>query len=354
MFVEDRRTITPKHKPDSTNLGFAQHLSDHQLVAYYYNRQWSEWRIVPCDKPLPFGAAAAVLHNGTQLLEGISVTFGDDGRLRIFRPHDHFRRMRQGGHSVDLCPPEPRQAVEAICRFVAYERDWVPRLPKTVLYLRPICLAISENIGVGPSPNQCFIVVASPSGPLHTKPLTVRIEQHYARAWPDGFGTVKTGANYLMAKRGKRRASEEGCDEVMWTRAPKHTYVEEIGTANAFCYRVRGRRRTIITPELGDGILAGITRESALTLFTEMGYDVEERPLSVKELVRGVKDGTIRGVFATGTAAVVSHITELRQHDERYTVAHGEPCTPAIDLRRKLYDIRQGKDDKRGWTVIVP
>jgi branched-chain amino acid aminotransferase len=240
--------------------------------------------------------------------------------------------------------------MDGMKQLVQLEQAWIPKEQDHSLYIRPFMIATDPFIGVRPSALYKFMIILGPAGPYNTEPMKILIEQKYTRATPGGVGFAKNGGNYGASLYPVVLAQKKGYDQVLWTDALEHKYVEEVGMMNVM-FVMDGK---VITPSLERGtVLKGVTRDSAIILLREMGYTVEERNLSVEEIVAAHKSGTLQEVFGVGTAAVVSFITKLAEGD--YVMDFDlTKAEVAIKLKKKLNDIRIGlEEDIHGWMVKI-
>jgi branched-chain amino acid aminotransferase len=331
------------------NLPFGKYFTDHMLEADFEGGEWKNIEIKPYQ-PLLLSPSLAALHYGQAIFEGIKAYRDKAGNAFIFRPHDNFRRFNHSAERMQM-PVVPEELfMEGMRRLVELDRNWIPSRPDHSLYIRPVMFSSDEMIGVRPSENYKFLIILSPTGPYYAAPMRIYVEEKYVRAVKGGVGFAKTAGNYAAAMLATAEARKKGYDQVLWTDAIEHKYVQEIGTMNVFF--IIGN--TAITPDLKEGtILDGVTRNSTITLLKEMGLNVEERPLSVDAITDAYRNGSLREVFGTGTAATISMIKELRYKDfvmqfdtDAWKVA------PAV--KTWMTDIREGrKEDKFGWMWKV-
>jgi branched-chain amino acid aminotransferase len=309
MLIPTRRTTSPRPRPTG-ELGFGQVLTDHIFrVDWTKDRGWHDARVEPYG-PLALDPAAAVLHYGQTAFEGLKAFRGSDGVVRLFRPRDHARRLART--AARLCMPAPDEGllIEGMKALVRADADWFPDAPGTSLYLRPLLIATEAFLGVRPAHRYALLVMASPVGGYFgatARPLRLWVERRLSRAAPGGLGAAKTGANYVASLLAAEDAKARGFDQVLWTDAGAHRLVEEVGTMNLFA-RIGP---TVVTPPLSDTLLAGVTRDTVLTLLRDDGAPVQERPLALEELEAAHRAGTLAEVFGTGTAAVVAAVGEL-------------------------------------------
>ncbi|MBK5269824.1 MAG: branched-chain amino acid aminotransferase, partial [Bacteroidia bacterium] len=293
------------------NLTFGRFFSDHMLEADFENGEWKNIEIKPYQ-PLLISPSVAALHYGQAIFEGIKAYSGNDGNAFIFRPHDNFKRFNISAERMQM-PAVPEELfMEGMRQLVALDKNWIPSKKDHSLYIRPFMFASDEMIGVRPSESYKFMIILSPCGPYYNEPLRIYVEEKYVRAVQGGTGFAKTAGNYAAAMMATQEAKGKGYDQVLWTDAYEHKYVQEIGTMNVFF--IIGDKA--ITPDLEQGtILNGVTRQSVITLLKEMGLSVEERPIGIDEIIDAYKSGLLHEVFGTGTAATISMIKELRYKD---------------------------------------
>ncbi len=344
------RTTTPSAKPVGP-VGFGRFFTDHLYLAEHdAQRGWHGDRIVP-RHTMPMDLAAGVLHYGLSIFEGMKAHRGVDGKLRIFRPDAHARRFAQS--AARLCMPEVDQArfLESIRALVHHDADWYPEAQGGALYIRPLVLATEPFLGVRASSEHLYAVMLSPVASYFAGKdqggLKLWLEREHTRAAKGGLGSAKTGANYAASLLAARRAQAQGYDQVLWMDANEHRWIEEAGTMNVFV-RIGDR---VITPPLGGSILAGVTRDSCLTLLRSWGVPVEERPLSIDELAAAESRGELQEIWGTGTAAVMTPVDRLGWENGHIDTKSREMSSR---LRVALEDIFAGRaTDTRGWMMGV-
>jgi len=266
----------------------------------------------------------------------------------------HAKRMTRGAERLCMPSLDPEDFVAAMKTYVTAEESWVPSSRNTALYLRPTLIATEAFLGVRPSNEYSFFTIASPVGSYYggesLKPVRIWVERDYTRAARGGIGSTKAGANYAASMYAAVKAKKAGFDQVLWLDAKEHAFVEEVGTMNLFV--VIGDK--LITPKLGDSILAGVTRDSILTLAKDLGLPAEERAIGVTELFDAQKNGSLKEVFGSGTAAVVSPVAELAFGDDRLAINDGKPGPLAIKLYEEITSIQRGDSpDRFGWLTKV-
>lgn len=354
MDIRITKTSSPKVKPPEAELGFGKFFTDHLFAMdFTTERGWHDARIEPYA-PFQVDPAAGVFHYGQAMFEGSKAFRGADGRIRLFRPEMHAKRMAVGAPRLCMEAPSVEQMEEAVRALVKVEADWVPKSEGTSLYLRPTLIATEGFLGVRPSKHYRYFVIASPAGNYFggkgLKSVRIWVETHDVRAPRGGLGATKAGANYAASLASAMKAKKEGFDQVLWLDGKDHEYVEEVGTMNV-CFLIG---KTLVTPPLSDSILAGVTRDSVLTLARGMGLTVEERPVSIKELKAAHQSGLLTEVFGTGTAAVISPVGELAFAGEKLIINGGAPGPIAQALYAEVGAIQRGsKPDVHKWLVDV-
>lgn len=329
---------------DFNNLGFGSGISDHIFICEYKNGQWGEGVIQPYSS-LKQGLGLHALHYGQAVFEGQKAYRQADGGIAIFRPERNWDRLNKSAERM-LIPTVPKELfMEGLCALIRLDAEWVPRVENTALYLRPFLFSSSEFVAARPSEEYTFAILTSPVGELYSKPVKVKIEQNFTRATKGGVGYAKAAGNYGGAFLATRRAVEEGFNQVLWTDHAEHAFLEEAGTMNV-AFIVDG---ILLTPALSDRILDGITRDSILVLAKDWGIPVEERRISVNEIVSAAQEGRLQEAFGMGTAAVVSQIDGLGYQGDIISVPAPEDSF-AMRVKKALADIRYGRSaDSKGW-----
>lgn len=331
------------------NIPFGKYFTDHMLEADYENGEWKNVEIKPYQ-PLLFEPSMATLHYGQAIFEGIKAYKDNDGNVAIFRPYDNFKRFNISAERMQM-PTVPEEIfIEGMRMLIDMDRNWVPAMKDHSLYIRPFMFASDNVIGVKPSESYKFMIILSPTGPYYSAPMKIYVEEKYTRAAPGGVGYAKNAGNYGASMLATAMARKAGYDQVLWTDAFEHRYLQEVGTMNVFF--IIGN--TAVTPSLEEGtILAGVTRDSAMVILKEMGFEVIERKISIEDLMEAHKAGQLREVFGTGTAATISLIRELRYKD--YVMNFDtDKWEVAPELKTRLNGIREGKAaDTYNWMLKV-
>lgn len=333
-------------------LGFGKHMTDHMVSIDWDAAQgWHDAR-VQAYGPLALDPAAAVLHYGQEIFEGIKAYRHADGSIWTFRPQANGERLQRSAARLALPSLPVAEFVESLRQLVAIDHDWVPSAPETSLYFRPFMIATEAFLGVRAAQAAAYHVIASPAGAYFANgvsPVSIWLSRDYARAAKGGTGAAKCGGNYAASLLPQMEARAQGCSQVLFLDPVEGKYLEELGGMNVFLVYADGR---IVTPELSGSILEGITRSSILQLARDRGMQVEERKVSIDEWRDGVASGQITEAFACGTAAVITPIGELKGDG----IAIGDINAPAGDvtmaIRKELTDIQYGRlPDRHGWLV---
>jgi len=347
--------LAEKKQPisDETKLVFGKQFTDRMFLMQYDSGQgWHSAQIKPYG-PFSLDPAALVLHYSQEIFEGLKAFRRQDGSVALFRPEDNIRRFNRS--AMRMCMPTVDEDffLGAIKELVRLESHWVPRSEGTSLYIRPTMIATEPVLGVKPASQYFCYVILSPVGAYYKgglKPVKIWISDHYVRSAPGGTGEAKTGGNYAASLRAAKEAEEKGFDQVLWLDAVHRKYVEEVGSMN-ICFIVDGK---IVTSPLHGTILDGITRRSILALARDMKLEIEEKALSVDEIIEGVESGRITEAFGTGTAVVVSPVGQLTYRDHTVTLAESEPGPVTKKLYETLTGIQYGKiTDSYNWVTTL-
>lgn len=332
---------------DIYNTKFGHRFSDHMFVADFKDGEWRDSRIVPFEKIL-MSPATSVLHYGQAIFEGMKAYKTDKGEVLLFRPWDNAERFNRS--ATRLCMPTvPKELfMEALSRLISLDNAWIPASDGSSLYIRPVMFSTDEFIGVKPSDSYKFIIISSPSGVYYKEPIRVKVETHYTRACEGGTGSAKAAGNYAASLYPAKLGQQKGYHQLIWTDAKEHKYIEESGTMNVMF--VIGD--TLVTPALHDSILAGITRDSVLTIARDWGMKVEERKISVDEIIDAHKNGTLKSAFGVGTAATIIQIITICHNGVDYQLPPVEQREFSNKVSKYLNEIRRGKTtDKFGWMM---
>lgn len=330
-------------------LPFGRYFTDHMLEADFENGEWKNVEIKPYQ-PLLLDPSLSALHYGQAIFEGIKAYKDVNNNAVIFRPYDNLRRFNLSAERMNM-PEVPEEIfIEGMRKLIEIDKNWIPQRKDYSLYIRPFMFSTDQFLGVRPSNTYKFLIILSPSGPYFAAPMKILVEEKYTRAAPGGVGFSKNAGNYGGSLKAATDAKAKGYDQVLWTDAFEHKWLQEVGMMNVM-FLVGNR---VITPSLEEGtILAGVTRDSVMTILKEMGYTIEDRRVNIDEIIEAYKAGELKEVFGTGTAAVIAPIKELRYKD---FIMEFDPATftTAAAVKARLSDIREGKaEDEYGWLVKV-
>jgi branched-chain amino acid aminotransferase len=334
---------------DFSNLVFGRSFADHMFVADYVDGEWTDLRIIPYG-PMEFNPAMMTLHYGQAIFEGLKAYKNEEGEVLVFRPEENAKRFNKS--AVRMCMPEVPQEIfmEGLNELLRLDAAWVPTQPNCSLYVRPFMFATDEYVGVSPSKTYRFIIFNCPVGAYYSKPVKVWVETQYIRSAEGGVGFAKNAGNYGGSLYPTMLAQQKGYDQLIWTDAKEHKYVEEAGTMN-FMFVIDG---VLVTSPTGDTILDGITRRSILELARDWGVSVEERKISVEELIQHAKNGKLQEAFGAGTAAVVSPICVIGHEGTDYTLPELAPDAFCLKVKAEMDALKHGtKADTKGWIFKV-
>ena len=333
---------------DFDNLKFGKILSDHMLVANYDDGEWKDVSIVPYGD-ISISPSMSALHYGQAIFEGIKAYKFADGTVSIFRPDRNWERFNKSAARLQM-PEVPEEIfMDGLSKLLDIDRNWIPAKEGSSLYIRPFMFATEAALGVHPSKSYKFIIITGPVGAYYSKAISLKVETYYTRAAEGGVGFSKNAGNYALSLYPTQLANDEGYDQIMWTDASEHKYIDEAGTANLI-FRIGD---TIITPH-GDTILHGVTRRTIMELAEKWGYKAEQRKVSIQELIDGIKAGTVTEAFAAGTAATITDISRIGFEGQDYHLPPVEGREFSNRVLNYLNDLRYGKvEDPFGWNYLV-
>lgn len=354
-------TITQNPAPASAeqraallvNPGFGRVFTDHMVtIRYTEGVGWHDAKVEP-RAPIPMDPATAVLHYAQEIFEGLKAYRTADGGATLFRPEENARRFQLSAERLAMPIMPEALFVEALDQLVSIDRAWIPEGDGS-LYLRPFMFASEAFLGVKPSSEYLFIVIASSVGAyFKTKAsaVSVWVSQDYTRASPGGTGAAKCGGNYAASLLAQAEAAQHGCDQVVFLDAVERRWIEELGGMNVFFVMDDG---SLITPPLGGSILPGITRASIIALAKDKGLVVREEPYSLDQWRADAASGRQREAFACGTAAVLTPIGTVRTSEGDFAIGNGGQGLKTEELRNALVDIQRGRAaDPHGWVHRV-
>jgi branched-chain amino acid aminotransferase len=357
-------TVSPTANPATDEVresiladpGFGKYHTDHMVsIDYTGGEGWHNARVIAYG-PIELDPSAIVLHYAQEVFEGLKAYRWADGSIVSFRADANAARMRSSARRIAI--PELPDAVfiESLRQLIAVDRAWVPAAGgEEALYLRPFIFATEPGLGVRPAKQYRYLLMASPVGAYFkggVKPVKVWVSTEYVRAAPGGTGAAKFGGNYAASLVAQVQAAEMGCEQVVWLDAVERRYIEEMGGMNIFFVFGSGASARLVTPELSGSLLPGITRDSLLQLATDAAIAVEERKIDIDEWQKKAATGEITEVFACGTAAVITPISQVKYGDNEFTIGNGESGEVTMALRDTLTGIQRGTFvDTHGWMA---
>ena len=332
---------------DFEHLPFGKVYTDHMFMADFSGGKWRNSRIIPYGK-IEVSPATPAIHYGQSIFEGLKAYHGPSGEALVFRPVDNLKRMNRSADRMCM-PSIPEDLfIDSLQELLDLDRAWIPKTKGASLYIRPFMFSSEEYIGIKPSSSFTYMVILSPVGFYYSTPVKVKVEKHYTRAAEGGTGYAKAGGNYGGSIYPAKLAQEQGYHQLIWTDAKTHEYIEESGTMNVM-FVINNK---LITPALSDSILAGITRDSVLRLARAWEIPVEERKVSVKEIVDALEKGSLEEAFGVGTAATIAHIDAIGFEGEDYKLPPVGPTGFSNRVHDELDGIKHGmRPDPFGWIV---
>lgn len=336
------------------NPGFGKVFTDHMaLVRYSPDKGWHDAKIT-AYRPFELDPASVVLHYGQEIFEGMKAFRNEHGGISLFRPNANAKRFAASARRMAMAEVPEELFVETVEAFLKVDGDWVPKAEGTSLYLRPFMIAADVFLGVKPSAEYIFCIIASPVGVYFNKgAVAVWVSENYTRAAPGGTGEAKCGGNYAGSLVAQREAQKEGCDQVLFLDASERRFIEEMGGMNIMFVHRDGH---VVTPPLDGTILRGITRDSLIKLGREMGIEMVEQKLDIDDVFKRTASGEFVEAFACGTAAALSPIGSLKRPSGEVKFGDGETPGPVSErLRAALLGLQRGqRADPFGWVHHIP
>jgi branched-chain amino acid aminotransferase len=354
-----RKELLPRERrkaiyEDPMKLDFGKNFTDHMFTMDYTPREgWKNPTIKPYQ-PLVLDPATVMFHYSQAAFEGQKAYKSPEGEILLFRPLENARRLNRS--LSRMCIPQIPEDLflQAERELLQVEERWIPMQKGAALYIRPTVIPTEVLIGpVVPSETYLFFIILSPVGPFYREgfnPVSLLVDEVYSRATPGGTGEAKTGGNYAGTMAVSQRAREKGYSQVLWLDAKEHRYIEEVGAMNIFFVI----KDTLITPPLSGTILPGITRKSVLEMAGDMGIEAGERPVTLQELIEGIRSGDVTEVFGAGTAAVISPVGKIGYAGEDYVVNNNETGYWSRQFFDTLTGIQYGElEDEHRWVYRV-
>ncbi len=343
----ERTTTSRLPDIDFNNLGFGQIFTDHMLEATYEKGQWTNVCIRPFQ-PLSMLPSLSCIHYGQAIFEGLKAYRNPDNTIRIFRPKANWQRLNLSAKRLSM-PEVPAEIfLDGLYQLLDLDREWIPTDENSALYIRPFMFATDTSLRAVPSQSYKFMIILSPVGAYYSAPVRLKIETEYTRAAKGGVGFAKNAGNYAASFYPTMLAREQGFDQVIWTDSQTHEYIEEAGVMNIMFVI----NNTLITPAKKDSILEGITRDSLLTLARHLNIPVEERDVSINEVIQAIQSDTLQEMFGAGTAAVISPIAAIGYKDQLYELKERPHNALSHRLYAELEAIKRGAaKDPFNWSV---
>jgi len=334
-------------------LEFGRLFTDHMFIMEYTpEKGWHNAKITKYE-PFNISLASIVLHYGQTIFEGLKAYKRPDGKIGIFRPEKNFERLNNSARRMCMPEVDIDFVLKALYELIKIERDWIPDRPGTSLYIRPLMFGNDPFLGVRPSDTYIFTIILSPVGAYYKegfKPVKILATDKYVRAVRKGLGECKTAANYAASLLAFKEAQQQGFSQVLWLDAIEQKYIEEVGTMNLF---VQIGEEITTAPLMGT-ILPGITRMSVIELLKHWKLNIQERRVSIDEVVEAYKNGSLKDVFGAGTAAVISSVGILKYKDIEMTINNNQPGEIALKLYDEITGIQYGtKPDIFNWVKII-
>ncbi len=343
----NKTTQSRIHLCDFDNIQFGTIFSDHMFRVDFKNDQWQHPEILPYGE-IPLSPSLSALHYGQSIFEGMKAFKDQSGKPQLFRPLDNLKRLNKSAARMAM-PAIPEELfMDGLKTLVNIDQNWIPTKEGSALYIRPFMFATDDFVGVRPSKSFSFIIFCCPVNSYYPKPINVLVEEKYVRAFDGGVGSTKVSGNYGLSMLPTQEAQQKGFDQIIWTDGIEHKYVEESGTTNLF-FAIGDK---VVTPNLDGTILEGVTRDSCIQLLKYKGIVVEERKVSIAEIIDAHQKGILNDAFGTGTAALIAKIASISYNGTRYELPPAEDRFISNLLYKELEGIRTSQqDDPFGWVV---
>ncbi|RFC53875.1 branched-chain amino acid aminotransferase [Brumimicrobium aurantiacum] len=347
-----KKTRTKNSKIDQVdwdNIPFGKLFSDHMLIMDYKDGKWQEPEIVPFEN-LSLHPATSAIHYGQSIFEGMKAYRTVDGEPVVFRPEKNAQRFRKSAHRMCMADIPEDLFIYCLEELLKFDDEWVPKKDTNSMYIRPFMFATDGYTGIKPSDTYRFMIFTCPVGSYYTEAINLKIEENYTRAAYGGVGAAKAAGNYAASLYPAKLAQDEGFHQLIWTDAQTHEYVEEAGTMNIL-FVIDGK---LVTPKESDTILAGITKRSVIEVAQDWGMTVEERKISVKEIIESIEDGSLTEAFGAGTAATIAPVKMIGYKGKKYELPGEEKRTFSKKVVEELDGMKYGKiEDRFGWVKKI-
>lgn len=334
---------------DWSKLPFGYQKTNYNVRCAFKDGKWGEVEVTDSEY-INMHMAATCLHYGQEVFEGLKAFRGKDGKIRIFRMDENAKRIRRSAEGIMMEPLPEDKFMEMVEKVVRLNEDFIPPYGSgSSLYIRPIEVGMSAQVGVKPATEYLFIIFVTPVGPYFKegfKPTKVAIYREFDRAAPRGTGRWKVGGNYAASLTAGTMAKQNGYSAVLYLDPKEKKYIDECGPANFFA--VKGD--TYVTPK-SESILPSITNMSLQQIAKDLGMQVECRPVLLEELAE------MDEAAECGTAAVAAPISQIDDVDEgkSYVFAKdGNPGPWTTKLYNRLRGIQLGEEsDTHNWVTVL-
>jgi branched-chain amino acid aminotransferase len=333
---------------DFDNLIFGRVFTDHMFICDFEDGKWQTPQIMPYQ-PMTIEPSARVFHYGQAVFEGMKAYKDDDGKIFLFRPDQNFKRINKSAARLAIPEFPEEYFFKGLETLLKLDSDWIKPGVGNSMYIRPFVIATEPAISASPANTYRFMIILSPAKAYYNEPVRVLFAEKYSRSADGGVGFAKAAGNYAAQFYPTSLAQKKGFQQIIWTDANTHEYLEEAGTMNIF-FRVNDK---LITAPNNDRILDGVTRKSVITLAKDLGIECEVRRVSVKEIKQAAKDGSLKEIFGAGTAAVISPVSAFEHADEVFELEQLDNSYASL-FKEKLMNIQHNiADDPYGWRYEV-
>ena len=335
-------------KVDFDELVFGRTFTDHMFLCDYEDGQWQQPKIMPYG-PMSMDPSARVFHYGQAVFEGMKAYKDDDGEVFLFRPQENFERINKSAARLAI-PEFPKDYFfEGLTTLLKLDKAWVKSGKGNSLYIRPFVIATEPAISASPANNYRFMIICSPAKAYYTGRVRVLFAEQFSRSANGGVGYAKAAGNYAAQFYPTSLAQAKGYQQILWTDANTHEYLEEAGTMNVF-FRVND---TLITAPISDRILDGVTRKSLIQLAKDNDINIEVRQVSVKEIKEAARNGSLKEIFGAGTAAVISPISAFEHGGEVFELEEQSDSYSTM-LKDKMLNIQHNlSEDPHSWRYKI-
>lgn len=336
---------------DFEHIEFGKHFSDHMFRVDYKDGQWQAPEILPYG-PIEVAPSISAIHYGQAIFEGMKAfKNANTGKPQLFRPLENHKRLNKSALRMGM-PEIPEELfMLGLQTLIDIDQQWIPTKEGSSLYVRPFMFATDDFVGVRPSSNYSFMIFCCPVNSYYPLPIKVLVEEHFVRASEGMAGYAKAAGNYGISMLPTALAKQKGYDQIIWTDGKQHEYVEESGTTNLFFVI---DDKTVLTPQLDGNILNGITRDTCIQLLKQKGFEVQERKISIKEVIEAAKEGKLTDCFGTGTAAIIAKIAAIGYKGQDYVLPNAEKRFVSNWLYQQIYGIQTGKvEDPNNWVTAI-